>query len=108
MANRPAKQVRSTTTRAAWAKPRREQSASARGYDAAWNALRKVFLSDPRNSVCARCFEQGSRTPTDIVDHIVPHRGDDRLRLDINNLQPLCHHHHASEKQRAERADGHY
>ncbi|VVD63703.1 hypothetical protein PPN31114_00236 [Pandoraea pneumonica] len=39
-----------------------------------------------------------------IGDHIVPHRGNDLLRLDPTNIQTLCKLHHDSEKQRAERS----
>jgi 5-methylcytosine-specific restriction protein A len=31
------------------------------------------------------------------VDHIIAHRGDDRLRLDPANLQSFCHAHHSSK-----------
>lgn len=29
-----------------------------------------------------------------VVDHIVPHRGDQKLFWDRGNWQPLCEHHH--------------
>lgn len=29
-----------------------------------------------------------------VVDHIVPHRGDQKLFWDRSNWQPLCEHHH--------------
>jgi 5-methylcytosine-specific restriction endonuclease McrA len=37
------------------------------------------------------------------VDHIIPHRGDDRLFWDRSNWQALCAHHHNSNKQRLDR-----
>nr|WP_236669325.1 HNH endonuclease [Burkholderia gladioli] len=47
---------------------------------------------------------RGVREPVGTIgDHIVPHRGDDRLRLDPENVQTLCKPHHDSEKARAER-----
>lgn len=29
-----------------------------------------------------------------VVDHIKPHRGDQKLFWDRRNWQPLCEHHH--------------
>lgn len=29
-----------------------------------------------------------------VVDHIIPHRGDQKLFWDRGNWQPLCEHHH--------------
>ena len=37
-----------------------------------------------------------------VVDHITPHRGDQRLFWDRANWQPLCHDHHDIVKQRQE------
>jgi len=34
------------------------------------------------------------------VDHIIPHKGDDALRLDPANLQSLCKWHHRSKTAR--------
>ncbi|WP_328517511.1 HNH endonuclease signature motif containing protein [Devosia rhodophyticola] len=36
------------------------------------------------------------------VDHIIPHKGEDRLFWDKANWQALCAHHHNSAKQREE------
>ena len=33
-------------------------------------------------------------TMATVVDHIVPHRGDQKLFWDRGNWQPLCEHHH--------------
>jgi 5-methylcytosine-specific restriction protein A len=49
------------------------------------------------------CAAQGIRTKAEHVDHIRPHRGDDRLLMDPTNLQSLCVPHHASDKQQQER-----
>ena len=38
-----------------------------------------------------------------VVDHIRPHRGDERLFWDINNLQSVTKEYHDSTKQAAER-----
>jgi hypothetical protein len=37
------------------------------------------------------------------VDHKIPHRGDETLFFDADNLQSLCKLHHDSSKQREEK-----
>ena len=49
------------------------------------------------------CYKEGITKQADVVDHIIPHKGDTKLFWDINNWQPLCKRHHDSDKQRAER-----
>jgi 5-methylcytosine-specific restriction endonuclease McrA len=41
-------------------------------------------------------------TAANTVDHITPHRGDDRLFWDRENLQALCPTCHSAIKQREE------
>lgn len=33
-----------------------------------------------------------------VVDHIIPHRGNDEFFWSVDNWQSLCEHHHNSEK----------
>ena len=64
-------------------------SPAARGYDAAWRALRAAYLAaHPR---CERC----PAAATD-VDHIQPVRYRPDLRLEWSNLRSLCHRCHSS------------
>lgn len=49
------------------------------------------------------CGDEGQITAATVVDHIQPHKGDQALMWDWNNLQALCFHHHNSHKQREER-----
>lgn len=37
---------------------------------------------------------EGHITMATVVDHIIPHRGDQKLFWDRSNWQPLCEHHH--------------
>ncbi|WP_321919327.1 HNH endonuclease [Paraburkholderia tropica] len=54
--------------------------------------------------VVIACAARGVAEPLgNIGDHIRPHQGDDRLRLDPNNVQTLCKPHHDGEKARSER-----
>lgn len=63
-------------------------SAAERGYGADWRKARRRFLAV--NPLCAACLKRGVLTPATVVDHIVPHRGDQRLFWDQKNWQPLC------------------
>ena len=63
-------------------------SASERGYDKRWERARKVFLAE--HPMCADCLRRGWYTPATVVDHIVPHKGDQDLFWDDRNWQPLC------------------
>ena len=66
--------------------------ASERGYGAKWQRERKKFLES--NPFCVKCYEEGHITMATVVDHIKPHRGDQKLFWDRRNWQPLCEHHH--------------
>lgn len=59
--------------------------ARRRGYDSKWERESKAFLARPENCLCV-C---GCGRPADMVDHIVPHKGDQRLFWDRANWQPM-------------------
>lgn len=61
-----------------------------------WKDLRKAVLE--AQPLCVYCLRNGFTREADVVDHIVPHKGDLDLFHDIENLQPLCHFHHDSVK----------
>lgn len=67
-----------------------------RGYGARWQRYRKHFLA--AHPLCVYCKKQNRLTPATVVDHIVPHKGDQSLFLDASNHQPLCKQHHDSAK----------
>lgn len=71
-------------------------------YNRRWDTARKTFLR--RHPLCRYCEQIGRLTPATVVDHIVPHRGDQRLFWDTSNWQSLCTTHHNSTKQAEERA----
>lgn len=71
--------------------------AAERGYDAAWQKLRAQHLAKQPYCQCEQCKRLGLSTKANTVDHIVPHRGDDRLRLDPNNLQSMTRSHHSTK-----------
>ena len=68
----------------------------------AWQQLRKACLT--RDSFtcrfCGKLEWNGSRL---VADHIRPHRGDEALFFDLENLQCLCVGCHDGAKQSEER-----
>lgn len=58
--------------------------------DSRWSGrggLRQQVLT--ANPLCEICMGLAQ-----CVDHIIPHRGNERLAYDINNLRPLCNRCH--------------
>ncbi|HPJ03272.1 MAG TPA: HNH endonuclease signature motif containing protein [Candidatus Limiplasma sp.] len=64
------------------------ESAAARGYDSQWQKARTRFLK--QNPLCTECLRNNRIVPATVVDHIIPHRGDETLFWDESNWQPLC------------------
>ncbi len=71
-----------------WSGDRLRGSAESRGYDARWRKARKAFLQ--KHPLCVECYKAGRLTPATVVDHIVPHRGNQGLFWDEGNWQALC------------------
>ncbi|HOO52277.1 MAG TPA: HNH endonuclease signature motif containing protein, partial [Alphaproteobacteria bacterium] len=40
--------------------------------------------------LCVECERKGHVIPATVVDHIIPHRGDETLFWDESNWQALC------------------
>jgi 5-methylcytosine-specific restriction protein A len=76
----------------------RRPSARQRGYDSRWEKEREAFLK--ANPLCVMCLP--IVTPAAVVDHIVPHKGDQALFWSRDNWQALCATHHNAFKQRQE------
>lgn len=49
-------------------------------------------------------MKRGQVVAATIVDHVIPHRGDQQLFWDKSNWQSLCKHCHDSHKQRIEKS----
>ena len=64
------------------------KTSAQRGYDTQWQRARLEFLR--ANPLCASCLKEGRTIAATVVDHVVPHRGDDRLFWDRSNWQSLC------------------
>ena len=64
------------------------ENAAARGYDKRWQKARALYLR--QHPLCLSCLREKRIVPATVVDHIIPHRGDDKLFWDQANWQPLC------------------
>lgn len=72
----------------------RRESAFKRGYNSKWNRARRVFLIEHPTCECEECRKSGNPLPANVVDHIIPHRGDQKLFWDRKNWQAMnkrCH-----------------
>ncbi|WP_091910557.1 HNH endonuclease signature motif containing protein [Chitinasiproducens palmae] len=93
-----------------------------RGYGSRWQTARAAYLkAHPFCVYCLRDYRLAATDEADVIlecaarglplpyatvlDHRVPHRGDQRLFWDRSNWQPLCARHHSGEKQRTESAE---
>ena len=63
-------------------------SAHERGYTSKWRRLSKLYLK--AHPLCVECKRHGRLTPATVVDHIVPHRGNEQLMWSESNWQGLC------------------
>lgn len=80
--------------------PERKESAAKRGYDYRWQMARVAFLR--AHPLCVFCQRAGRLTAASVVDHVVPHRGDQALFWDSSNWQPLCKPCHDGTKKEIE------
>ena len=69
-------------------KDRERGTAHQRGYNAEWEKKRTQFLDE--NPLCADHFKRKLIEAATVVDHIIPHKGDQTLFWDQTNWQPLC------------------
>ena len=63
-------------------------SAESRGYNGRWRKVRAAYHR--KHPLCVRCMADGRYVKATVVDHIVPHRGDQKLMWDESNYQALC------------------
>lgn len=76
----------------------RRGSARQRGYTYDWEKASKAFLRE--HPLCVECLKENRLTPAEVVDHIIPHRGNKKLFWDKSNWQSLCKHHHDQKTAR--------
>jgi 5-methylcytosine-specific restriction protein A len=65
-----------------------------------WAAAREAQLC--REPLCEECSKAGLTTPATVVNHRIPHKGDETLFWDPSNHQSVCKPHHDGPIQKAE------
>ncbi|HAV5378574.1 TPA: HNH endonuclease [Acinetobacter baumannii] len=80
---------------------RSNKSSTERGYGYRWQKARERFLRS--NPLCVYCKAKGLVEVATVVDHIIPHRGDQEIFWDESQWQSLCASCHSSVKQREEK-----
>jgi 5-methylcytosine-specific restriction enzyme A len=78
----------------------RRGSAHSRGYGRKWQRERTVYLDE--HPLCLGCEAVGVVEAAVVVDHIVRHKGDDKLFWRRSNWQQCCLWHHDKIKQALE------
>jgi len=63
-------------------------SSTQQGYDSKWRKARIGYLR--AHPLCVMCLAVGRATPANVVDHIIPHRGNMQLFWQHSNWQSLC------------------
>ena len=69
-------------------------TSTQRGYDSRWRKARKMYLAQHPLCMCKECATLPVPLPANVVDHIVPHKGDYDLFWDEDNWQAMnkkCH-----------------
>ena len=80
--------------------PEATRPAAKRGYNRRWQKARKSYLE--AHPLCVQCAKQGKYVRATVVDHIIPHRGDEKLFWDQNNWQALCKNCHDTAERAKE------
>src|SRR3990167_952881 len=83
-------------------------SASERGYNWRWSKESRRFLRLHPLCQCRDCDEGQKRvTLATVVDHIIPHKGDQNLFWDVSNWQSMSKFCHDRKTAREAGAFGH-
>lgn len=85
---------------------RKRKGSTERGYNYKWQKESKAFLK--RNPLCEECKQRGLVTLAEVVDHIQPHKGDQKLFWNHDNWQALCKRCHDSKTAREDGRWGRY
>lgn len=63
-------------------------NSTERGYTWEWRKYRLTYLR--QHSLCVVCMSANRVTPATVVDHKIPHKGNQQLFWDATNHQALC------------------
>jgi 5-methylcytosine-specific restriction enzyme A len=78
------------------------KTSSQRGYNYRWQQARERYLE--LHPLCVMCERNGFVRAATVVDHKIPHRGDQVLFWEETNWQSLCKPCHDIVKAREEAA----
>lgn len=78
-------------------------TSASRGYGYKWQKARTGFLAKPENAFCVMCAAAGHTELATVVNHRIPHRGDQTLFWDKANWEPICGPHHDQVVQSREK-----
>jgi 5-methylcytosine-specific restriction endonuclease McrA len=81
-----------------------KRSSSERGYTWAWTKARNAYLRVHPLCVMCQAMKPPRVTLANVVDHVIPHQGNEVLMWDESNWQALCAPHHNSDKQMLEKS----
>lgn len=88
------------TSQTSWRTDKR--TSTQRGYGSKWQKARATYLRE--HPLCAMCQREGMVVEASVVDHVTPHKGDEKLFWSRSNWQSLCKKHHDSDKQMLEKS----
>ena len=80
--------------------PDHRPSAAARGYGSRWQKARARFLAS--HPLCVTCQAAGRVVAATVVDHKIPHRGDQDIFWQVSNWQSLCQYCHNKKSARGQ------
>ena len=63
-----------------------------------WKTRRRLILK--QRPFCVECKKKNRLVFAEVIDHIIPHKGNWTLFLDPDNLQPLCRKCHGIKSQK--------
>lgn len=72
-----------------------------RGYSSLWDRSSRIYRA--AHPLCVGCQAIGVVKATELVDHVIPHKGDPALMWGEHNWQACCRWHHDQVKQILER-----
>jgi len=84
-------------------KDRQRGTSRQRGYSSRWERERAAFLKTHPLCECDDCRRRPVPKIADTVDHIIPHKGDQRLMWDRSNWMAMnrsCHSKKTATKDR--------
>jgi 5-methylcytosine-specific restriction protein A len=81
-------------------------TAAERGYDRHWHKASRLYLAE--HPLCAICLQKNPPVvkAAVLVDHIIPHKGDQVLFWDVTNWQSACDDCHRIKSAKEDGAFG--